>query len=110
MGRDEALGLSTGRAGRLSAEKILRERSARGEISAEEYVKFYEVLHETPSRRSYEDYVRDLMDQLRPGRGTGLQTGVESSKETGCSPRGPRDANTRKAGQQEAVGQDAWHD
>jgi hypothetical protein len=34
-------------------------------------VKSYEVLHETPSRRSYEDYVRDLMDRLRPGRGTG---------------------------------------
>ena len=54
-----------------SAEEILRERFARGEISAEEYVKSYEVLHETPSRRSYEDYVRDLMDRLRSGRGTG---------------------------------------
>ena len=54
-----------------SAEEILRERFARGEISAEEYVKSYEVLHETASRRSYEDYVRDLMDRLRPGRGTG---------------------------------------
>lgn len=54
-----------------SAEEILRERFARGEISAEEYVKSYEVLHETPLRRSYEDYVRDLMDRLRPGRGTG---------------------------------------
>ncbi len=58
-----------GRAG--SAEEILRERFARGEISAEEYVKSYQVLHETPSQRSYEDYVRDLMDRLRPGRGTG---------------------------------------
>ena len=54
-----------------SAEEILRERFARGEISAEEYVKSYEVLHETPSRRSYEDYVRDAMERLRPGRGTG---------------------------------------
>ncbi len=54
-----------------SAEEILRERFARGEISAEEYVKSYEVLRETPSQRSYEDYVRDLMDRLRPGRGTG---------------------------------------
>jgi hypothetical protein len=52
-----------------SAEEILRERFARGEISAEEYVKAYQVLHETPSHRSYEDYVRDLMDRLRPGRG-----------------------------------------
>jgi uncharacterized membrane protein len=58
-----------GRAG--SAEEILRERFARGKISAEEYVKCYEVLHETPSRRSYEDYVRDLMDRLRSGRDTG---------------------------------------
>jgi len=54
-----------------SAEEILRERFARGEISAEEYVKSYQVLHETPSQRSYEDYVRDLMERLRPGRGTG---------------------------------------
>ena len=54
-----------------SAEEILRERFARGEISAEEYVRAYEVLQETPSRRSYEDYVRDAMDRLRPGRGTG---------------------------------------
>jgi uncharacterized membrane protein len=54
-----------------SAEKILRERFARGEISAEEYVKSYQVLHETPSQRSYEDYVRDLMDRLRSGRDTG---------------------------------------
>ena len=54
-----------------SAEEILRERFARGEISAEEYVKSYEVLREKPSQRSYEDYVRDAMDRLRPGRGTG---------------------------------------
>lgn len=55
-----------------SAEEILRERFARGEISAEEYVKAYQVLRETPSRRSYEDYVRDLTDRLRPGRDMGL--------------------------------------
>ena len=54
-----------------SAEEILRERFARGEISAEEYAKAYQVLHETPSQRNYEDYVRDLMDRLRSGRGTG---------------------------------------
>ncbi len=53
-----------------SAEEILRERFARGEISAEEYAKAYQVLHETPSQRNYEDYVRDLMDRRRPGRGT----------------------------------------
>jgi hypothetical protein len=64
--------LHSRRGGRLgSAEEILRERFARGEISSEEYVKSYEVLHETPLQRSYEDYVRDLMDRLRPGRGTG---------------------------------------
>ena len=54
-----------------SAEEILRERFARGEISAEEYVKSYQVLHETPSQRSYEDYVREVMERLRRGRGTG---------------------------------------
>jgi uncharacterized membrane protein len=54
-----------------SAGQILRERFARGEISAEEYVKSYQVLHETPSQRSYEDYVRDVTERLRPGRGTG---------------------------------------
>jgi uncharacterized membrane protein len=54
-----------------SAEEILRERFAWGEISAEEYAKAYQVLHETPSQRNYEDYVRDLMDRLRSGRGTG---------------------------------------
>ena len=64
--------LPSQRGGLGSAEEILRERFARGEISAEEYVKSYEVLHETPpSRRSYEDYVRDLRDRLRPGQGTG---------------------------------------
>jgi hypothetical protein len=55
-----------------SAEEILRVRFARGEISAEEYVKSYEVLHESQSQRSYEDYVRDDMERLRPGRGTRL--------------------------------------
>ena len=55
-----------------SAEEILRERFARGEISAEEYLKSYEVLQETPSRRGYEDYVRDAMERLRPGGNTGL--------------------------------------
>jgi putative membrane protein len=54
-----------------SAEEILRERFARGEISAEEYAKAYQVLHETPSHRSYEDYVRDVMNRLRSGRDTG---------------------------------------
>ena len=55
-----------------SAQEILRERFARGEISAEEYLKSHEVLRETPSqKKSYEDYVRDAMQRLRPGGGTG---------------------------------------
>src|SRR3712207_5908572 len=54
-----------------SAVEILRERFARGEISAQEYVKSYQVLHENPSQTSYGDYVRDLMERLRLGRGTG---------------------------------------
>ena len=53
-----------------SAEEILRERFARGEISAEEYLRSYEVLRETSSQKSYEDYVREAMERLRPG-GTG---------------------------------------
>src|SRR5919107_5256438 len=53
-----------------SAEEILRERFARGEIPADEYVNSNQILDETPSERSYEDYVRDLMDRLRPERGT----------------------------------------
>ena len=53
-----------------SAEEILRERFARGEISAEEYQKSYEVLRENPPRR-YEDYVQDAMERLRPGGGAG---------------------------------------
>ena len=81
-----------------SAEEILRERFARGAISAEEYVKAYRVLHETPSHRSYEDYVRDLMDRLRSGRGTVSWLCAHSSEETGCFPRGPRDTSRRKAG------------
>jgi putative membrane protein len=56
-----------------SAEEILRERFARGEISSEEFQRSHEVLQETaPSQRGYENYVRDFMDRLRPGRGTGL--------------------------------------
>ena len=63
--------LPSRRGGRTgSAEEILRERFARGEISAEEYLKSYEVLQETPSRRSYEDYFRELIDRPRPNRGT----------------------------------------
>jgi hypothetical protein len=55
-----------------SAQEILRERFARGEISAEEFVQSYEILRETPAGgKSYEDYVRDALGRLRPGGGTG---------------------------------------
>ena len=67
-----ARGLPSLRRGRTgSAEEILRERFARGEISAEEFVQSHEVLNENPPRRSYEDYVRDAMDRLRPRRDSG---------------------------------------
>ena len=54
-----------------SAEEILRERFARGEITAEEYVRSYQVLRETPPQRSYEDYVRDAMERLSLRRDPG---------------------------------------
>jgi uncharacterized membrane protein len=70
--------LSGGQSGERadSAEEILRERFARGEITAEEYEKSSETLRKNPlpensPRRSYEDYVRDVMERLRPRRGTG---------------------------------------
>ena len=57
-----------------SAEEILRERFARGEIAAEEYENALKTLRDNPpprntSRRNYEDYVRDAMERLRSGRG-----------------------------------------
>lgn len=68
------------------AETILRERLARGEVSAEEYEGTLEVLRSsrpreqgTPPgsrggrlpRRTYEDYVREAMNRLRPGKSAG---------------------------------------
>ena len=47
-----------------SAEEILRQRFARGEINAEEYERSYEALRKDPPR-SYEDYVREANEQLR---------------------------------------------
>ncbi len=52
---------------RDSAEEILRERFARGDVSAEEYEKSMKALRETPSR-SYEDYVREAEERLRSER------------------------------------------
>lgn len=51
-----------------SAENILRERFARGEVSAEEYEQSMRVLRENPPHKSYEDYIREAMNRLRQGR------------------------------------------
>src|SRR3712207_9446257 len=50
---------------RDSAEEILRERFARGDISAEEYEKTMKAMRETPPRKNYEDYVREAEERLR---------------------------------------------
>ena len=65
---------------------ILRERLARGEVSAEEYEITLEILRESrmheqsatlgspeagSPRRTYEDYVRDAMSRLKFGRNAG---------------------------------------
>jgi putative membrane protein len=52
--------LSARQGGGDSAEEILRQRFARGEIGAEEYERSYEAL-----RKDYEDYVRGAMGQMR---------------------------------------------
>lgn len=48
-----------------SAEDILRERFARGEMDAGEYRRSLEALRRDSPQRSYEDYVREAEDQLR---------------------------------------------
>jgi putative membrane protein len=53
-----------------SAEEILRERFARGDISAEEYDKSMKALRETQPRKGYEDYVREAEERLRSERDT----------------------------------------
>jgi putative membrane protein len=53
-----------------SAEEILRERFARGDISAEEYEKSMKALRDTPPRKGYEDYVREAEERLRSERDT----------------------------------------
>jgi putative membrane protein len=50
------------------AEAILRERFARGDISAEEYESSMKTMRETPPRKDYEDYVREAQEQLRSER------------------------------------------
>lgn len=66
------------------AETVLRERLARSEISAEEYESTLDILRTSVAqraplearsgsslRRTYEDYVREAMNRLRPGRNAG---------------------------------------
>lgn len=53
-----------------SAKDILRERFARGEVSAEEYEQSMQVLRDSnPPHKSYEDYIREAMNRLRRDRG-----------------------------------------
>jgi putative membrane protein len=54
-----------------SAEEILRERFARGDISAEEYEKSMKAMRETPPQKDYEDYVREAEERLRSERDAG---------------------------------------
>ena len=61
--------LSTQRPGSGAAEGILRERFARGEITAEEYQRASEALRRSSSHGSYEDYVREAEERLRAERG-----------------------------------------
>lgn len=44
--------------GGADAEEILRNRFARGEMSAEEYARSMNVLHGEPAHASYEEYLR----------------------------------------------------
>ena len=53
-----------------SAEEILRERFARGDISAEDYEKSMRVMRETSPQKGYEDYVREAEERLRSERDT----------------------------------------
>ena len=53
-----------------SAGEILRERFARGDISAEEYEKSMRTMRETPPQKGYEDYVRESEERLRSERDT----------------------------------------
>lgn len=53
----------TGGAG--AAEEILRNRFARGEMSAEEYARSMNVLNGEPQHASYEEYLRAIEGQRR---------------------------------------------
>jgi putative membrane protein len=49
-----------------SAEEVLRERFARGEVDAETYERSLDTLRRGSSRQGYEDYVREAEERLRP--------------------------------------------
>ena len=51
-----------------SAEEILRERFARGDVSAAEYEKSMKALRDTLQQKGYEDYVREAEGRLRSER------------------------------------------
>ena len=49
-----------------SAEEVLRERFARGEVDAETYESSLDTLRRGSSRQGYDDYVREAEERLRP--------------------------------------------
>jgi hypothetical protein len=53
----------TGRAD--SAEEVLRERFARGEVDVETYERSLDTLRRGSSQQGYDDYVREAEEQLR---------------------------------------------
>ena len=57
-----SVGQSGGRAD--SAEQILRQRFASGEMDAEEYERSLEALRRGSSQKGYEDYVREAEEEL----------------------------------------------
>ena len=62
--------LSVGQIGERadSAEEILRQRFASGEMDAEEYERSLEALRRGSSQKGYEDYVREAEEELRSER------------------------------------------
>jgi putative membrane protein len=49
-----------------SAEEVLRERFARGEVDVETYESSLDTLRRGSSRQGYDDYVREAQERLRP--------------------------------------------
>ena len=49
-----------------SAEEVLRERFARGEVDAETYERSLDTLRRGSSQQGYDDYVREAEERLRP--------------------------------------------